>query len=55
MDPITLVFYAVVCACLSWAAPKLGAAWVRFGVGAAVGLAAATLLPLAREAMGLGY
>ncbi|MEM9318597.1 MAG: hypothetical protein AAGA70_06290 [Pseudomonadota bacterium] len=55
MDPITLVFYAAVCACLSWAAPKLGAAWLRFGVGAAVGVVAATVLPLAREVLGLGY
>ena len=55
MDPVTLVFYALVCACLSWAAPKLGAPWIRFGIGAAVGLVAATLLPMARAALGLGY
>ena len=55
MDPVTLGFYAIVCACLSYAAPKLGAPWMRFGVGAVVGMVAATILPVARELLGLGY
>ncbi len=53
MDPIALLFYAMVCACLSWAAPRLGAGWVRFGIGAVVGIVAATLLPELRGALGI--
>ncbi|MCC1494116.1 hypothetical protein [Cognatishimia sp. F0-27] len=45
MDPITLSFYAVVCGCLSVAAPRLGGFVPRLIVGAVVGLVAATLLP----------
>lgn len=54
MDIITLAFYAVVCACLTWAAPRLGAPWMRFGVGAVVGIIAASLLPLLRDVL-TGY
>ena len=52
MDPISLGFYAAVCGTLGAAAPWLGSIWVRIGIGAAVGLVAATVLPLLREAMG---
>jgi len=54
MDPITLIFYALVCGCLSVAAPKLPGLPVRLGVGAAVGILAATVLPIIKGAMG-GY
>ncbi|WP_224823234.1 hypothetical protein [Cognatishimia sp. MH4019] len=45
MDPLTLIFYAVVCAVLSLFAPKLGGRGPRLAVGAAVGVLAATALP----------
>jgi hypothetical protein len=51
MDLITLSFYAVVCGCLSVAAPKLPGFPVRLGVGAAVGLLAASLLPFIKDMM----
>ena len=46
MDPITLAFYAVVCGCLSAVAPKLPKLPVRLGIGAMVGLVAASVLPM---------
>lgn len=51
MDMTALVFYACICGCLSLAGPRLGAPFVRFGIGAAVGIAAAALLPVIRQAM----
>ncbi len=52
MDPIALAFYAVVCGVLSFFAPQLGAPFVRMGIGAAVGIAAAAALPLIKASMG---
>jgi len=49
MDMIALAFYAIVCAVLSLAAPRLGAPLARFGIGAAVGLLAAATLPVLRQ------
>lgn len=48
IDPITLGFYAIVCAVLGAYAPKLGSTPVRFVIGAVVGIAAATVLPVLR-------
>ncbi|NNE87097.1 MAG: hypothetical protein HKN27_03395 [Silicimonas sp.] len=45
MEPISLVFYAVVCGVLSLVAPKLGAMIPRFAVGAVVGAGSAAALP----------
>ena len=45
MDPITLAFYAVVCGCLSAVAPNFPRLPIRLGVGAAVALVAASVLP----------
>ena len=53
MDPVTLVFYAIVCACLGLAGPSLGKPAVRFGIGAAVGILAAAVLPVLRAVLGL--
>jgi len=53
MDPFVLAFYAVICGALSWAAPNLGGASIRLGVGAVVGIIAAILLPIVRSAVGL--
>ncbi len=52
MDYTALVFYAVICGLLSLAAPNLGTPFVRLGVGAVVGIAAAALLPLLRGVLG---
>ncbi|MCF2871248.1 hypothetical protein L0664_09255 [Octadecabacter sp. G9-8] len=51
MDPITIAFYAVVCGCLSVVAPKFPGLPVRLGVGAGVGIIAASVLPLIKEMM----
>ncbi|MEL7212323.1 MAG: hypothetical protein AAGK92_06655 [Pseudomonadota bacterium] len=45
MDPITLIFYAVVCGILSLFAPHLGGRLRRLAVGAGVGVIAASALP----------
>ena len=48
MDWIALAFYAAVCGTLGIVAPKLGGLPWRLGIGAAVGLVAASLLPVLR-------
>lgn len=54
MDPVTLGFYALICGCLSSFAPQSLGRITRFGIGAAVGLLAASLLPLLHGMLG-GY
>lgn len=54
MDPITLIFYAVVCGSLSAIAPRFPGMPIRIGIGAAVGILAASLLPLIKDLMN-GY
>ena len=53
MDTTTLAFYAIICALLSLASPRLGRPLVRLGIGALVGIAAAALLPWVRATFGL--
>lgn len=53
MDPITMTYYAAVCAALSAGAARLTALHLRLAVGAGVGLAAAAALPGLRAALGL--
>ncbi len=53
MDITALGFYAVICGVLSFAAPKLGRPFLRFAIGAAVGIVAATVLPMIKGAMGV--
>lgn len=53
MDMTALVFYACVCAVLSFASPRLGSPFRRLAVGALVGIAAAALLPALRQALAL--
>ena len=53
MDPITLGFYAIVCGCLSAVAPRFPRLPIRLGIGAAVGLVAASALPVLRGALGI--
>ncbi len=52
MDPIALVFYAIVCGILGVAAPNLGAPLVRLGIGAVVGIVASIVLPVIKGTMG---
>ena len=52
MDPIALVFYAVVCGLLSLVAPNLGGMLPRLVVGAGVGIVAAMVLPILNSMMG---
>ena len=54
MEPISLIFYAVVCGLLSLFAPSLGGAMPRMAIGAVVGIAAAGTLPFLQGAV-LGY
>ena len=53
LDPVALVFYAMVCGVLSWCAPQLGQPVLRFGIGAVVGVVAAAVLPSVRAVLGL--
>lgn len=53
MDVTALAFYALVCALLSLAAPRLGTPFARLAIGALVGIAAAALLPMLRAALAL--
>ncbi|MCT8159146.1 hypothetical protein [Pseudoruegeria sp. SHC-113] len=48
MDPVALIFYAAVCGLLSLAAPGFKTPAMRLIVGAVVGVAAASLLPVLR-------
>ena len=48
MDPVTLLFYAIVCGLLGAAGPKLGRLWARLAIGAVIGVTAAAMLPLLR-------
>ena len=54
MDPFALLFYAIVCGCLSFAAPKLGGRLQRLAIGAGVGVVAAALLPFIRQVVAGG-
>jgi len=53
MDVTALVFYALVCGCLSLASPGLGRPAIRIAIGAVVGIAAAALLPFLKTMFGL--
>jgi hypothetical protein len=51
MDYIALIYYAGVCAFLSFLAPRLKRTIHRLTVGAIVGLLAASLLPILKGAL----
>jgi len=53
MDPVTLGFYAIVCAILGVISPGLGPMGTRLIIGAGVGLVAAAMLPLIRTSLGI--
>ena len=50
MDAISVVYYAIVCGLLAGFVPAGWRMPVRFGIGVAVGVVAATVLPLLRGA-----
>lgn len=53
IDPTAVAWYAAICGALSAFAPSFGGRTLRIAVGAAVGVAAATLLPVVRVGLGL--
>ena len=53
MDPVSMAFYAVVCAVLAVAAPGLKSRGLRVAVGVLTGAAAAFVLQRLRAATGL--
>jgi len=52
MDVIALTYYAIVCGVLGLIGPKLGAPITRLGVGAVVGIVAASSLPVVKSFLG---
>ncbi|MDJ0821718.1 MAG: hypothetical protein QNJ09_07915 [Paracoccaceae bacterium] len=52
MDPFLLVYYGLICAVLGLVAPQLGNRWLRFGIGALVGVGAVAVLPFVRGMIG---
>lgn len=53
MDPVTMVFYGVICGGLAVASPVLRKPWLRVVVGILVGVLAASALPFLRKLFGL--
>lgn len=53
MDPVTTVYYAVVCGCLGVVSGWVPGRLIRLIGGAAVGVAAAVMLPQVRAALGV--
>ena len=52
MDVTAIAFYAVICGTLGVVAPNLGSVPIRLGIGAAVGIVAATILPVIKGMIG---
>jgi uncharacterized transporter YbjL len=53
MDPVSIAYYALVCGLLAGFLPVRLGRLAKIGVGLAVGLLAATLLPAARGLIGI--
>ena len=53
VDTVAIVWYAAVCGALSGFAPSFGGRALRLGIGAVVGIVAATVLPLVKSMIGL--
>ncbi len=54
MDLFALGFYGIICGLLSVFAPQLGTFYIRFGIGAAIGVVSAFVLPILKGVIG-GY
>ena len=52
MDPVTMSYYATICALLGLGAGRLSSALLRILLGVVVGLIAAALLPIFRARIG---
>jgi hypothetical protein len=53
MDPVTILYYAIVCGGLAAFAGRAGGFLQRVGLGIVVGLAAAAALPILRTVLGV--
>lgn len=53
MDPVNMIYYAVICAGLAGLSPRFRTLPLRLAIGAGVGLVAAGLLPSVSTALGL--
>lgn len=53
MDPVSIVYYALVCGVLAGFAGRAGGFLQRVGLGVIVGLAAAAALPILRTVLGV--
>lgn len=53
IDPTAVAWYAAICGALSAFSPSFGGRALRVGIGAAVGVAAATLLPVVKVGLGM--
>ncbi|MDF1607521.1 hypothetical protein PZ897_04975 [Hoeflea sp. YIM 152468] len=53
IDATAVAWYAVICGALSAFAPSFGGRLLRVAIGGAVGILAATVLPVVRGMMGL--
>lgn len=51
-DTTAIIWYAAICGTLSALAPSFGGQLSRMGIGAVVGILAATVLPFAKGMMG---
>lgn len=51
-DSTAVVWYAAICGALAAFAPSLGGRTVRIGIGAVVGIIAASILPVIKGMMG---
>jgi hypothetical protein len=52
IDTTAIVWYAAICGILSALAPSFGGQATRIGIGAVVGILAATILPFLKGMMG---
>lgn len=53
MDPVTMVFYGVICGVLALVSISFRNRWARLLLGAVVGVIAAAILPLLRGMVGI--
>ena len=53
MDPVSLSYYATICALLSLGGARISTAPMRLAIGALVGAIAVTVLPMLRGAFGI--
>ena len=53
VDSTAIVWYAAICGALSALAPSFGGRALRIGIGALVGIVAASVLPMVKSMMGI--